>query len=69
MPRTINGIKFYTVEETAQLLQISKQTIRNYLKRGMLRGQRIGQPVYITEKSIQDFLKPSMGEDLVHEKV
>lgn len=62
MSKIINGIKFFKVKETAELLQISEQTVRKYLKKGMLRGQKIGSPVYITETSIQEFLKPSLGD-------
>jgi excisionase family DNA binding protein len=59
MATEIEGIKFYTILETAQVLQVTPQTIRSYIKRGRLRGQRIGRPILITDKNLKEFLKPS----------
>lgn len=59
MATEIEGIKFYTILETAQVLQVTPQTIRSYIKQGRLRGQRIGRPILITDKNLKEFLKPS----------
>jgi excisionase family DNA binding protein len=56
MPTTIENIKFYTVTETAGLLNITPQTVRAYIKQGKLRGKRIGRPILITEKAIRVFI-------------
>jgi excisionase family DNA binding protein len=56
MPTTIENIKFYTVTETAGLLNITPQTVRAYIKQGKLRGKRIGRPILITEKALRDFI-------------
>jgi excisionase family DNA binding protein len=60
MPTEIHGIKFYTVQETADSLGVTSQTIRAWIKDGRLKCQRIGRPIYITEKNILEFLKPSL---------
>lgn len=52
----IEGIKFYTVAELVILLNVSAQTIRRYIHSGKLRGQRVGRPMLITEKSLHEFL-------------
>ncbi len=54
--KEIEGIKLYTVTETAELLGITPQTVRAYIKAGRLRGQRVGRPILITERSIRQFL-------------
>lgn len=54
--REIEGIKLFTITETADLLGITPQTVRAYLKKGRLMGQRIGRPILITERSIRQFL-------------
>jgi len=54
--KEIAGIKVYTVKETAELLQVTAQTVRKYVKAKKLIGQRIGRPYYISEQSIQNFL-------------
>jgi excisionase family DNA binding protein len=60
MPTEIQGIKFYTVAETAEALGITSQTVRAWIKEGKLKSQRIGRPILITEKNIREFLKPSL---------
>ena len=56
MPVTIQGITFYTVQETANELRVTAQTIRTYVKQNKLKGKRIGLPLYITEDNIREFL-------------
>jgi len=57
MPTVIEGIKFYTIPETAQALKVTPQTIRAWIKQGRLKGQRIGRPILITENNLKEFLK------------
>ena len=56
MALDIQGVRFYTVPETAEQLSCTDQTVRNYIKRGKLKAQRIGKPVYVSEISIREFL-------------
>jgi excisionase family DNA binding protein len=57
MATVIEGIKFYTIPETAQALQVTPQTVRAYIKKGRLQSQRIGRPILITEKNLREFLQ------------
>ena len=57
MGTIIEGIKFYTVVETAKALQVTPQTIRAYIKQGRLKSQRIGKPILITETNLMEFLQ------------
>jgi excisionase family DNA binding protein len=59
MPTIIEGIKFYTIPETAEALKVTPQTIRAYLKQGRLKGTRIGRPIFITQSNIKAFLDAS----------
>ena len=56
MGTIIEGIKFYTIPETATALKVTPQTIRAYIKRGRLKRQRIGRPILITESNLKEFL-------------
>ncbi len=56
MGTIIEGIKFYTIPETATALRVTPQTIRAYIKRGKLKSQRIGRPILITENNLKEFL-------------
>ena len=57
MPTEIEGIKFYTIPETAQALRVTPQTIRAYIKQGKMKSQRIGRPILITENNLREFLQ------------
>ena len=57
MPTEIEGVRFYTILETAELLGVTIQTVRNYITRGRLRGAKIGRTYYITYKSLHEFLE------------
>jgi excisionase family DNA binding protein len=57
MATVIEGIKFYTIPETAEALNVTPQTVRAYIKQGKLKGQRIGRPILITENNLKEFLK------------
>jgi excisionase family DNA binding protein len=57
MPKEIEGIKFYTLIETADLLQVTLQTVRSYVYRGRLRAHKIGSATLITHKSLMEFLE------------
>lgn len=59
MATVIEGIKFYTIPETAEALQVTPQTIRSWIKKGRLKAQRIGRPILITDKNLSEFLKVS----------
>jgi excisionase family DNA binding protein len=60
MATVIEGIKFYTIPETAEALHITPQTVRSWIKQGKIKSQRIGRPILITEKNLREFLKESL---------
>jgi excisionase family DNA binding protein len=53
----IQGIKFYTIQETAQALSVTPQTIRAWIKQGRIKSQRIGRSILITEENLREFLQ------------
>jgi len=52
----IDGIKAYTIKETADILNISAHTVRTYIKEDKLQGQRVGRYIIIPEISIKLFI-------------
>ena len=48
--------EFLTVPETAELLSVSSQTIRNYIKRGRLKERRIVKSLFIRKKDLLSLL-------------
>ena len=57
MATVIEGIKFYTIPETAQALKVTPQTVRAWIKKGKIKSQRIGRPILITENNLKEFLQ------------
>jgi excisionase family DNA binding protein len=57
MSTTIEGIKFYTIPETASALKVTPQTVRTWIKKGRIKSQRIGRPILITENNLKEFLQ------------
>ncbi|MFZ1323451.1 MAG: helix-turn-helix domain-containing protein [Ignavibacteria bacterium] len=55
----IQNIKFYNVLEIAKQLGITPMTVRNYIKQGKLKGQRIGRPFLVSEEALKEFLNGS----------
>ena len=49
--------KLYTLQEVADYLRVSRQTIYNYVTAKKLRASKIGKEYRVTEKDLQDFLK------------
>lgn len=56
MQKEIEGVKLYNIKETAEALRVTPQTIRAYIKQGMLKTVRIGKPILISHNSITNFL-------------
>ncbi len=47
----------YTLQEVADYLKVTRQTIYNYVKAGKLKANKIGAQQYrVTEKELQKFI-------------
>ena len=54
----VAGRKFFTAAGVAALLGMNEQTIRRYLNRGLIHGNRIadGKKIIFSEQDVADFL-------------
>jgi excisionase family DNA binding protein len=50
------GIKFFTIPEVAECLNVSTRTVRRWIKRGELIAHRLGGVVRIAESDLRAFL-------------
>ena len=57
MPKVILDIRMYTVAEVAQLLGVTHQTVRNYIKDAKITSKKIGTRHYVTEDNLKKFLE------------
>jgi len=53
----IAGKKYYTVEETAALLQMNERTIRQWIKSGKLKASKPGRAYLISEETIRNLIE------------
>lgn len=49
--------QIYTVEQAAEILQISQETVKRLLRSGKLGGLKIGRLWRVRESDLQEFLK------------
>ena len=55
--KEILGIKLYTAKETAELLDgITQQTLRRYVREGLLKPTLIGKTKYFSEEQLKEYL-------------
>ena len=52
----IADMEFYTVEELAGLLNLDPQTVRIYLRRGQLKGRKVGRAWYVSAQAVKELL-------------
>lgn len=50
-------LKIYTLEEVAEMLQVTRRTLYNYLKDGRLKGNKVVGKWIITEEQLKDFIE------------
>jgi predicted site-specific integrase-resolvase len=56
-PLKIEGLTLYTLDELAQKFKVTTVTLRSYIKKGKLRGQKIGDRWFVSGASLRDFLE------------
>ena len=67
--KTMKGIKFYTVENLSEILDISKGGVRDYLRKEKIASIKVGQRFWVSEKNLSDFLLCATIRDLPDKKL
>lgn len=52
----MEDFKLYTVDEIASILKVTKRTLYNYIKSGVLKAVKIGKYWRIKHSDLQDFI-------------
>lgn len=53
----IEVIKMYTLQEVADMVRVSRQSIYNWIRSGRLKATKYGKEYRITEEELKKFLK------------
>ncbi len=56
MPTKINNVNFYSVADLSEKLNVTTASVRNYLRQGHLKGQKIMDRWFISEDELNEFL-------------
>lgn len=63
MMKQIGDIKLYSVKDLHESLGMNAITIRDWFKKGRLKGVKIGIEWHITEENLRKFLSAEEGDD------
>ena len=56
MPTIIEDVTLYSVPEVSKMLNVTTVSIRNYIKKGYLNGQKVMGRWVVLEEELQDFM-------------
>lgn len=54
---TATDIKLYTLQEVADILKVTRQTIYNYVTAQKLRATKYGKEYRVTDEDLQEFIR------------
>ena len=57
MPTVIEDVTLYSVPEVSRMLNVTTVSIRNYIKQGYLKGQKLTGRWFVSEEEVMDFFK------------
>jgi|TARA_B100001971_G_C18100220_1_gene488401 excisionase family DNA binding protein len=60
-PREIDGVKVFTVEEVAEMMNLHVLTVRSYIKDGKLKAKKVGKRYWITEADLKSLFVNAEG--------
>lgn len=57
-------IKFYSIDEVASIIQVTRRAIYNYLKTGKLKATKFGKYWRVSEADLKEFLSKGVKYDI-----
>ncbi len=57
MPTTIEDVTLYSVPDLSQMLNVTTVSVRNYIKQGHLKGQKVMGRWFVSEEEVREFLE------------
>lgn len=55
MPKQIGNLTLYDLEELSVLLNITVFSLREYIKKGKIKAQKMGKRYFITQESLNEY--------------
>ena len=63
MPKHIGNLVLYDLEELSNELDITVFSLREYIKKGRLRAQKMGKKYFVIQDSINEYFNTSDFEE------
>lgn len=57
MPTTIEDVTLYSVPDLSQMLNVTTVSVRNYIKQGHLKGQKVMGRWFVSEEEVREFFE------------
>ena len=57
MPTKIEDVTLYSVPDLSQILNVTTVSVRNYIKQGHLKGQKVMGRWFVSEEEVREFLE------------
>lgn len=51
----LGELTLFTVEELSEALEVQERTIRDYLRRGRIKGRKMANKWYVTEEALREY--------------
>lgn len=55
MPKQVGNLTLYDLEELSSLLNITVISLREYIKKGKIRAQKLGKRYFITQEALNEY--------------
>jgi len=69
MAKQIGKIKLYSVKDLKESLGVNERTVREWFKKGRIKGVKIGTEWHVTEENLGKFLNAEGVADIKDNKV
>ena len=57
MSTTIEDVTLYSVPDLSQMLNVTTVSVRNYIKQGHLKGQKVMGRWFVSEEEVREFFE------------
>jgi hypothetical protein len=57
MPTKIEDVTLYSVPDLSQILNVTTVSVRNYIKQGHIKGQKVMGRWFVSEEEVREFLE------------
>jgi len=61
--KQVGSIKLYSVKDLHEALSVNERTIRDWFKKGKLKGVKLGTEWHISEENLAHFLNADQEKD------